>query len=1176
MAERLIADLRRRLLDLSNRNRLLNFKFSDRARTHVRIVDEIPDVLYGKLSDGKKLTFVPLPNPEDEPEDEQSDEFFLALQAARVSNEEYVRALEGLGEEDELSARGQKIERALKDQVRPQLGLPPRPTRDSMTPADYARANGIDPSYDLPRDGSSNRPAHVDDYIQTLLFPDQLERKLSGIRDGARIALSEMGVNLLYAIFGYLEWYESEVSDLKFFAPLLLQPLVIERTLVRQTYRYSIASTGDDSEINLTLRERLLRDFGLVLPDLGEEDTPERYLTKTEEAIREMKRWCVRRFVTVGLFSFSRLVTYHDLDPERWPEQKALHLHPVLVELLGGSDRGEALYADDYEIDQPEIAAKAPLLITDADASQFSAIADVMDGKHLAIKGPPGTGKSQTITNIIAAALARGQKMLFVAEKMAALEVVKKRLDEVGLGEFCLELHSTKAQKKDVLDSLRKRLELQPPPGPSELERTIAEHERYRHQLTRYMELVNQSSGQSGRSLQQLFWGGIRATDCARELGLPPALNEVELHDAFELTAVDLDLRRIALEALEQLSTSFAETHGTPSNHPWAGMHQADLSPFEQEALVRALETWREEIIALEKKAKQTVSDLGLSGLTTVDDLCSLIETIVLLPENPKGIVADILPKLKSEEALTALDKFLGTMRSFEDLLRTLRSNLDDAVSSLPQADVVRGLEAARGTLMVGGQIFAGQAGALPTLVTHYRELARLAEARIATSRRFFQALGVRLTLTSQNLATMLAAIDVMRSTPRERLLKRSATLIDEVLRPVLERATEEARALNKRQWELAGSFSFSQDDNPQEYRRFAAALRRASLFDRFLLRTHVFGWLANDEFKRAWRVWSGARKDRQTGTLQEMAQDFEQLAEHLGAVQKFRMNDRLRVICGEEFEGLATDFDGLLAVNDFACEVTRKFPGNAPSHQEARRLLLESDLVTLDAVLTEANERTLAEVRSFLLVLKEETVNVPVELELDEARQAYLEVAEAADTLHHGLKGISLKNEFTTGNLPALADELERFAQLKEAIEGNETIKDLLGPHFQGIDTDWIRLDGTIQFVQNLRAKELPNCLIEWFFQDNLAQKLGQLKELPAPLKAALTREITARDRAAQMSAIDCLRFFGTDSLDEAPLAMSFPPGSNIPGNGRRSRRWGYGPSSKPTKRSTCRSSIS
>jgi hypothetical protein len=352
---------------------------------------------------------------------------------------------------------------------------------------------------------------------------------------------------------------------------------------------------------------------------------------------------------------------------------------------------------------------------------------------------------------------------------------------------------------------------------------------------------------------------------------------------------------------------------------------------------------------------------------------------------------------------------------------------------------------------MVEGRIFGDQVGELRMLVTYYRELARLAEAWIATSRQLFQTLGMRLTLTSLNLKTMLAAIDVLRSIPREHLLRRSAALIDEVVRPVLERATEEAQTLNKRQRELAESFSFSRDDTPQEYRRFAAALRRASLLDRILLRSGVFGWLADAEFKRARRVWYGARRDRAEVTLEEMAQDCKQLAEHLEAVQKFHMNDRLRVICGKEFDGLATDFDRFLGVNDLACEVTRKFPGNALSHQEARRLLLESDIVTLDAVLTEANERTLAELRSFLSVLEAETMNGPGEVDLDEARQAYLEVAEAVDALHHALKRIGLKNDYTTESLPALAGEIERFSQLKKAIEGNETIKDFLGAQFRG-----------------------------------------------------------------------------------------------------------------------------
>ena len=110
-------------------------------------------------------------------------------------------------------------------------------------------------------------------------------------------------------------------------------------------------------------------------------------------------------------------------------------------------------------MDSPEIARKVPTLITEADSSQFSAIVDVMSGRNVVIKGPPGTGKSQTITNIIASALHEGKKVLFVAEKMAALEVVKKRLDDAGLGDFVLELHSTKARRKRRVSALARRME---------------------------------------------------------------------------------------------------------------------------------------------------------------------------------------------------------------------------------------------------------------------------------------------------------------------------------------------------------------------------------------------------------------------------------------------------------------------------------------------------------------------------------------------------------------------------------------------------------------------------------------------------------------------------------------------------------------------------------------------
>src|SRR5262245_33329777 len=166
-----IEELRKRLLDLSNRNRLLNFRFSDRSRTHVRVIDELPGVLYGKLIDGKRLTFAALPESRDEPQDEKSDEFLAALQAARVSDEAYLSALNELDEEGD-DASVVQIERDLKDRIRKQLGLSPRPTRQSLTPDQYAWTNSINPSYDLPhsQQNGQDKATHLDDAIQTLFF----------------------------------------------------------------------------------------------------------------------------------------------------------------------------------------------------------------------------------------------------------------------------------------------------------------------------------------------------------------------------------------------------------------------------------------------------------------------------------------------------------------------------------------------------------------------------------------------------------------------------------------------------------------------------------------------------------------------------------------------------------------------------------------------------------------------------------------------------------------------------------------------------------------------------------------------------------------------------------------------------------------------------------------------
>jgi hypothetical protein len=270
-AQARIAELRMRLLDLTNSNRLLNYKFSDRSRRQVRLVDELPDELMERLEDSKRLAFKPLPELDDEPKDERDDAFLVALEQATRSDEEYLAALDKLGD-DEDGEGARRADRLLRDRVRKTLRMPDRLLRDAISKAAWARQHGIDPNFDLPMPRPEHQPAeaHSDKFMQTLLLPDEMERVLSAVYDQTHTTLQETGVNTLYLALGYLEWYEAAESQTRMYAPLLLHPVDIERKIVSGKYRYSIGSLDEETQINITLSERLYQDFHRRLPPLNE------------------------------------------------------------------------------------------------------------------------------------------------------------------------------------------------------------------------------------------------------------------------------------------------------------------------------------------------------------------------------------------------------------------------------------------------------------------------------------------------------------------------------------------------------------------------------------------------------------------------------------------------------------------------------------------------------------------------------------------------------------------------------------------------------------------------------------------------------------------------------------------------------------------------------------------
>jgi Protein of unknown function (DUF4011) len=228
-AQKRINELRMRLLDLTNNNRLLNYKLGGRSRWQIRLVDELPDQVLTKLVEGKRLVFKSLPEPPDESADEKNDAFILTLEQARRSDEQYLQALETLKDDDEGDSI-RRIERALKDRVRATLGLRARRSRDEISKREWAVQHGINPSFDLPLP-SNSKEVHLDGDIQTMLYPDEMERTLSAIHDQARSALQETGINTLYLAFGFLEWFEAPSSQASMFGPLLLHPVDLERKI---------------------------------------------------------------------------------------------------------------------------------------------------------------------------------------------------------------------------------------------------------------------------------------------------------------------------------------------------------------------------------------------------------------------------------------------------------------------------------------------------------------------------------------------------------------------------------------------------------------------------------------------------------------------------------------------------------------------------------------------------------------------------------------------------------------------------------------------------------------------------------------------------------------------------------------------------------------------------------
>jgi len=560
--------LRRKLLDLSMRNQLLNFR--PRSRT-IEVVNDSPSHIYDYLVlNEKKMQFLPQ-------RDEKNQE------EAEIVVEEVID--DKINPNDDTNIKSEsKMDNIKIAQI--DVGSEEEVEKDSEL-------------WEFPTVDEETVEEQKSRFLETELTPPELQRRLFYINQRARTMLQEQGYNILYLALGFLEWDEPHVPDIRK-APLVLIPVILERRKVGMSF--SIHWDGNDILTNISLQAKL-KEQDMELPEFSmpiHADDINKYLKKVKKAVRSMKGWKVHDQIQLGFFSFTKFVMYRDLDPATYQETIDITEKPLIEAIFNPDLASQRSNFIESEVDE-KLRYQDVYHVMDADSSQIAAIEDVKAGSNLVVEGPPGTGKSQTIVNLIAELMASGKTILFVSEKMAALEVVKNRLDRIGLGKFCLELHSHKARKKDVLQDLESSLK-EIHEDELDIGRQLNRLETLRKQLNEYNRALHQPLYKIRLSPFQLFGMKEMAEKKFDEIPL------VRIPSPEDITPEQWEESIIELENLAKLSQLLPPL----AENPWSGTDPGMILPPTMREIEQQIIQTLENLELFRKKARELEDNFGI------------------------------------------------------------------------------------------------------------------------------------------------------------------------------------------------------------------------------------------------------------------------------------------------------------------------------------------------------------------------------------------------------------------------------------------------------------------------------------------------------------------------------------------------------------------------------------
>jgi very-short-patch-repair endonuclease len=504
--------------------------------------------------------------------------------------------------------------------------------------------------------------------IHTRMLEADLEARLTDLFRTARLAFEEGGANVLYLCLGFLKWSPKDGAG-PYRAPLILVPVSLERKSIRSGFRLKLHE--DETRFNPTLLQMLRQDFELSAPEL-DGDLP-RDASGTDvigvwrilqKHVRPIKGWEVIEDVALATLSFTKYLLWKDL-VDRADELKRNPIVKHLIDTPTHSFEGSS--GDFVEPTSLDTAVDPAELFTplSADSSQLAAVVSAQRGKDFVLFGPPGTGKSQTIANMIANCLAHGKTVLFVSQKTAALEVVRRRLDDIGIGDYCLEVHSTKAQKSSVVAQLANAWRERCCTDDAGWQAATAQLGAMRNELNRLVSALHRRRS-NGMTAYEAFGRVIASREFHPEVGLswPRDIN----HDPQTLAALSAATERLAIAV---------RGVGDPATHPLKGLRQTRWTPAWRDETTVAIDRLHDAVQILRRSVEAFAASIGLDqhvmGLAHVPELLKLGAALTAFDAVDCATAAALL----RDDTKSAIEQGLGELKSLSDRARALRKEMD-------------------------------------------------------------------------------------------------------------------------------------------------------------------------------------------------------------------------------------------------------------------------------------------------------------------------------------------------------------------------------------------------------------------------------------------------------------------------------------------------------------------